>query len=159
MTLTRDELDHLTGKGGGRLTKEELEQLPPEWREKVQKWPGFDQGRLSELLKAQAAETAKLDAKIAKKTAFLHKAAIRNRVLEALVKSGAGKHAELLGPHVETRVRVVEQEDAIDFRVVDRDGKPRLRDGRPMRVEELMDELKRMPELEGFFTTNNRRAP
>lgn len=159
MTLTREELDHLTGRGGGRLTKDELEQLPPEWREKVQKWPGFDQGKLSVLLAAQAAEMAKLDARIAKQTAFLHKAAVRHRVMEALAKAGAGKNAELLLPHVETRVRVTEEDgDIAGFHVVDKAGQPRLRDGRPMQVEELMSELQRMPELADFFTKNGRRA-
>jgi hypothetical protein len=159
MTLTRDELDHLAGRGGGtRLTKEELEQLPPEWREKVKQWPAFDQGKLSQLLAAQSAETAKLDAKIARKTAFLHKAAIRYRVREALMKAGAGKNVELLAPHVAERLRVVEQDgDIAGFEVLDREGKTRLRDGRPMRVEELINEVRRLPELEGLFT-NGRHA-
>ena len=154
MTLTREELEHLTR--GMRLTKEELAQLTPEQQQIAARLSAFEQGKLSELLRAQAAETAKLDARIAKKTAFLHKFAVRNRVLEALRKAGAGGNAELLRPHVEKRVRVEEQEDVIDFRVVDRDGKVRLRDGRPMTVEEMMHEIVRMPELEGFFTKNGR---
>lgn len=159
MTLTRDELDHLTGRGGGtRLTKEELEQLAPEWREKVKQWPAFEQGKVSQLLAAHAAERAKLDAKLDKQTRFLHKTAIRHRALEALKKAGAGKNAELLRPGVEERLRVIEEDgDIAGFQVVEREsGKPRLRDGRPMKIEELMAEWQRDPELEGLFTKNGR---
>ncbi len=160
MTLTRDELDHLAGRGGGtRLTKDELEQLPPEWREKVKQWPAFDQGKLSQLLAAQAAERAKLDAKLDKQARWLHKTAIRHRALEALKKAGAGRNAELLRPGVEERLRVIEVDgDIAGFQVVDREGKPRLRDGRPMKIEELMSEWQRDPELAELFTKNGRHA-
>jgi hypothetical protein len=142
-----------------RLTKEELDFLTPEHREVAKRLGEFEQGQLRALIASQKADLAKLDAKIAKQTRLLHGAAIRNRVEEALTKGGAGSNVELLRPHVATRVRVVEQDDgAFDFHVVDRDGKPRLRDGRRMTLDELVSEVKRLPELEGFFTKNGRHA-
>jgi hypothetical protein len=160
MALTREELEHLTRKGDDqrRLTTNELAQLPPEARAIAAKLHLEEQQKLRELMLAQAAELAKLDARIERKARFLRKVAVRQRVAEALTQAGAGKHAELLAPHVETRVRAIEEDgDIAGFQVVDRDGKPRLRDGRPMRVEELMDELRRDPDLQDFFTKNHGR--
>jgi hypothetical protein len=160
MALTRAELEHLTRKGDDRrrLTTDELAQLPPESREIAAKLHPEEQQKLRELMAAQAAELAKLDARSERKARFLRKVAVRQRVAEALAKAGAGRNAELLAPHVETRVRAIEEDgDIAGFQVVDRDGKPRLRDGRAMTVEELMSELQRMPELAEFFTKNHGR--
>lgn len=96
------------------------------------------------------AAMAEADAKQKKMVAALHKAVIGGRVREALEK--AGGH-EILAKHVEERVRVSEQDDEIPtgFYVVGQDGKPRLRDGRPMRIEEFLSELSRHPELGRYF--------
>ena len=161
MTLTRAELEHLTypnRRENMKLTKDELAQLPPESREIAARLSPEEQQKVRELLAAQAAELAKLDARIARTSRLIRKYAVRSRVQEALAKAGAGKNAALLQPHVEQEVRATEADgDIAGFHVVDREGKPRLRDGRPMRVEELMDELKRMPKLAEFFTNNRRQ--
>lgn len=117
-----------------------------------------EQRQFRELLDAHAAALAKADAKLAKQDAAIRKWVVRDRVAEALAKAGAGKHADLLAPHVAARVRVTERDGEIaGFHVVDQDGKPRIRDGRPMQVEELLREMQRMPELERYFT--NGRKP
>lgn len=141
-----------------RLTQEELDFLSPEHQAIARELPQFEQGQLRALIASQKAELAKLAAQAEKERALVRKYAVENRVREALAKGGAGKNAELLAPHVVTRVRAEAKDGEFAFAVVDKEGKPRLRDGRPMTVDELINEVKRMPEVEGLFTKNGRHA-
>ena len=141
-----------------RLTQEELDFLSPEHQAIARELPQFEQGQLRALIASQKAELAKLAAQAEKERALVRQYAVENRVREALAKGGAGRNAELLVPHLAPRVRAEAKDGEFAFAVVDQEGKPRLRDGRPMTVDELINEARRLPDMEKLFTKNGRHA-
>ena len=68
--------------------------------------------------------------------------------------SRAGGMPALLLPHVKARLEVVADEDGHSLRVIDHKGRPRLKDGEPLGVEDLVAEMRSDPVFAPAFQGN-----
>jgi|GEM_PF-5118292 len=87
-----------------------------------------------------------------------HRLLIDREIADAVHASG-GANLRLLRPHLESCVTVVEEDGCDVVRVVRDDGQARWGARGPMTVTELIQDLKRDPDLAGIFQPPRAAAP